>query len=139
MILKKSTDKFKEIFWLPAILLHLILLVNTKFTLWPEMVVYPYLINNSFLLYKDIINPYPPFLAVFLSLFGNAFGYLPTPYQILTWVIVILIDLSIFMVVYKLTKNYYFAFFALLFFVILSIPFGVNGLWFELIQTPFVV
>ncbi len=139
MILKKSTDKFKEIFWLPAIFVHLILLVNTKFTLWPEMVVYPYLINRSFLLYRDIINPYPPIFIAFLSIFAKAFGYLPSPYQILTWTVIIVIDLSIFAVVSKISKNYYHAFFALAFFIILSVPFGINGLWFDLIQTPFVI
>jgi hypothetical protein len=139
MTLRKSTDKFKEIFWLPAILVHLILLVNTKFTLWPEMVVYPYLINRGFLLYRDIINPYPPIFIAFLSIFAKAFGYLPPPYQILTWTVIIVIDLSIFVVVSKISKNYYHAFLALISFIVLSIPFGINGLWFDLIQTPFVI
>lgn len=139
MKLEKSINKFKEILWLPLVLVHLFFLVNTKFTLWPEMVVYPYLINRSFLLYRDIINPYPPIFIAFLSIFAKAFGYLPSPYQILTWTVIIIIDLSIFAVVSKISKNYYHAFFALLFFVILSIPFGINGLWFDLIQTPFVI
>lgn len=103
------------------------------------MVVYPYLINNGFLLYRDIINPYPPVLTGFLSIFAKLFGYLPLPYEILTWTVAIIIDLSIFAIVSKISKNYYHAFFALVFFIILSIPFGINGLWFDLIQTPFVI
>ncbi|EKD90019.1 MAG: hypothetical protein ACD_32C00086G0001, partial [uncultured bacterium] len=120
-------------------LLHALLLINFQFTLWPEMVVYPYLINKGFLIYKDIINPYPPFFSEFLSFFSKIFGYLPLPYQILTWIIIFTIDFSIFKVVYKIAGNYYQAFSALFFFVVFSIPFGVNGLWFDLAQTPIIV
>lgn len=111
--------------------LHLILLTNTRFTLWPEMVVYPYLANNSFKLYTDIINPYPPLLTWFLMIFAKIFSYEPQPYLIFTWIIIIFIDLLI----YKITKS----FLATIFFVFLSIPFGINGLWFDLIQTPFIL
>jgi len=135
----KSIHKFREIFWIPAVLIQLVLLVNTRFTLWPEMIVYPYLLNKGFLLYRDIINPYPPTLASILSLFSKVLGYLPEPYAILTWAIVLIIDLSIFIVVRKLTKNHYYAFFALCFFILFSIPFGVNSLWFDLVQTPFII
>ena len=54
-----------------AVLLHVFLLTNTKLTLWPEMVVYPYLLNKDFILYKDIINPYQPVLSYFLAFFSN--------------------------------------------------------------------
>lgn len=103
------------------------------------MVTYPYLINNHFLPYKDIINPYPPILPFLLSLFSKAAGYLPEPYSIATWLAVFAVDLSIFIVIYKLAKNYYYAVVALIFFVFISIPFGINGLWFDLIQTPFII
>ena len=66
------------------LLIHFVLLINTRFTLWPEMVVYPYLVNNGFMLYRDIINPYPPFLSYSLAIFAKIFGYQPLPYQILT-------------------------------------------------------
>ncbi len=139
MILIKSIYKFKEIFLLPLVLLHLILLINTKFTLWPEMVVYPYLANNGFRLYQDIINPYPPAFLLFLNIFGKFFGYFPLPFQLLTWVIIVLCDFSIYITVLKITKNYYNAALASLFFVIFSVPFGINGLWFDLVQTPFLI
>lgn len=118
---------------------HLILLVSTKFTLWPEMVVYPYLMNNGFLLYRDLINPYPPLFLWFLSSFSKIFGYQPFSYQVLTWATVILIDFLIFYVTQKIFKNYFGALSAVLFFAILSIPFLINGLWFDLIQTPFII
>src|SRR3989344_1901426 len=102
LLLFRSTIETKisivsiEICGLVAILLvHLLLLINTKFTLWPEMVVYPYLLNNGFILYRDIINPYPPLFTGFLTIFARIFGYSPLFYQILTWVVILLIDLLI--------------------------------------------
>lgn len=121
------------------LLVHLLLLINTQFTLWPEMVVYPYLLNNNFLLYQDIINPYPPLLTWFLAIFAKIFGYHPVPYQILTWVVILIIDLSIFVISLKLFKKRLYALASTLFFIILSIPLGINGLWFDLVQTPLIL
>ena len=121
------------------LLIHLILLVNTKFTLWPEMVVYPYLLNNGFLLYKDIINPYPPLFTSFLAIFARIFGYNPLPYQILTWSLILAIDITIFFVAKKIFKDSNMSKVSTAFFVFFSIPFGVNGLWYDLVQTPLIL
>ena len=121
------------------LLIHLLLLINTQFTLWPEMVVYPYLLNNGFLLYRDIINPYPPLLIWFLTISSRIFGYFPSPYQILTWAVILIIDLSIYTITGKLFKKRFYQLTSTLFFIILSIPFGVNGLWFDLVQTPLIL
>src|SRR3989344_8176299 len=121
------------------LLVHLLLLINPRFTLWPEMVVYPYLLNNNFLLYQDIINPSPPILTWFLAIFAKIFGYSPPPYQILTWIIILIIDLSIYIISQKMFKNKLFALSSVAFFAVFSIPFGVNGLWFDLVQTPFIL
>lgn len=127
---------------LPLLLIlfvHLFLLVNTRFTLWPEMVVYPYLLNNGFSLYKDIINPYMPFLTGFLAIFAKIFGYSPTPYKIFTWILILTIDLLVYFIAKKTLGGLKNAYFALIFFVILSVPLGINGLWFDLVQTPFIL
>ncbi len=121
------------------LLFHLLLLFFTRFTLWPEMVVYPYLLNHGFLLYRDIINPYPPLLAYKLSVFSSLFGYQPAPYQILTWLLILITDIAIFLAAAKITKSFQKALLATLFFVVLSIPLGVNGLWYDLVQTPFII
>ena len=121
------------------LLVHLLMLINTQFTLWPEIVVYPYLINNDFLLYKDIINPYPPLLTWFLAFFTKIFEYVPSTYQILTWAVILIIDLSIYTITKKLFKRRSYQLTSTLFFIILSIPFGVNGLWFDLVQTPLIL
>lgn len=125
--------------FLPCAILHLALLVNFKFTLWPEMVVYPYLLNNKFLLYKDIINPYPPFLPSTLSIFTSFFDYSPGSFHLLTLVIISLIDWLIFFNSYRIFKNLKSASASLFIFVIFSIPFGINELWFDLVQTPFII
>ena len=122
-----------------VLLIHLLLLTNTRFTLWPEMVVYPYLLNNGFSLYKDIINPYPPLMVGFLSIFSKISGYGPIPFQILTWLMILVTNLSIFFVTQKLFKNSSLALLSTLFFVILSVPFLINGLWFDLVQTPLII
>lgn len=124
--------KARNIFSLALILAsHLFLLTNTKFTLWPEMVVYPYLANSNFKLYTDIINPYPPLMTWFLMFFTKLVGYDLQPFLVFTWAIIILIDLLI----YKITKSLI----STIFFAFLSILFGVNGLWFDLIQTPLIL
>lgn len=121
------------------LLIHLILLFNTRFTLWPEMVVYPYLLNNGFLLYRDIVNPYPPLFIWFLAFFAKIFGYTPSPYQILAWVLILASDVIIFIVVKKIFKSSHLALISTLFFAITSVSFGVNGLWFDLAQTPLIL
>lgn len=123
----------------PIIGAHLLLLFITQFTLWPEMVVYPYLMNNGFELYRDIINPYQPLFLYFLMGFSKVVGYRPLPYQLLTYFMIILIDLIIFKTSIVLFKNKMTSYLSVIFFVIFSIPFGVNGLWFDLVQTPFII
>src|SRR3989344_1307045 len=138
MIFKINTNRHIFYSLILLLLLHAVLLVNTKFTLWPEMVVYPYLLNNGFQLYKDIINPYPPAFTFFLALISKIFGYTPYSFQILSWLQVIIIDLIIFTLAVKTTKKLLYGLISAAFFIFFSIPFGVNGLWFDLIQTPFI-
>ncbi len=121
--------------WIICILLiHLLFLTLTRFTLWPEMLAYPYLLNHGFLLYSDIINPYPPLLINLLSIFTKQFSYEVLPIQILTWSTIFIIDIAIFTLGLKIAKNLSLAFASLIFFVVLSVPFGVNGIWFDLFQ-----
>lgn len=133
-------NQIKFLLLLPLILLvHLTLLLFTRFTLWPEMVVYPYLLNHGFLLYRDIVNPYPPLLAYKLSIFAKLFGYQPLPYQILTWLLILITDIAIFLTASKVAKSHKKALISTLFFASLSVPFGINGLWYDLVQTPFII
>lgn len=99
------------------------------------MVVYPYLVNHHFALYKDLINPYPPALTWALAQFTKAFGYSPQAFKLLTWSLILVIDVLIFKIAKELKIKKLFSYFPLAFFVILSVPMGANGLWFELVQT----
>lgn len=138
MSFKARGDKFKGIFFIFSALL-LVLLTSTRFTLWPEMIVYPYLVNKGFYLYTDLINPYPPSLIFFLSHFSKLFNYSIMSYQLLTWGIVIFINSIIFFLTSKIFKNYYLSIASTIFFTFFSIPFGVNQLWFDLVQTPLIL
>ncbi len=124
---------------IPIILIQLILLLFTRFTLWPEMVVYPYLVNNNFLLYRDVINPYLPLLTGFLTVYTRVFGYEVINFQVLTWLIIVITDLSLFLCAQKAFNSTSRAIMSLLTFAILSVPFQVNGLWFDLVQTPLII
>ncbi len=139
MKLEKFLDKHTVIIFVLLLLTHFIFLINTKFTLWPEMMVYPYLTNNGFDLYTDLINPYPPSFIFFLSQFSKLFNYSITSYQLLTWTIIIFIDLIIFLLTQKIFKKYYLSITSSIFFTFFSIPFGINQLWFDLIQTPLIL
>lgn len=131
---------FRLVLWLSIILItHVVVLINTRFTLWPEMMVYPYLLNNEFWLYRDLVNPYPPIFTFFLSIYSNVFNYAINSYKIFTLLIVGTIDVIIFSISYKIFRSGPLAFISTVFFVTLSIPFGVNGLWHDLVQTPFVL
>src|SRR3989344_3549978 len=139
MTSKTNIDKYTYYFLFFLLVLHIILLANTQFTLWPEMVVYPYLVNNGFLLYKDIFNPYPPLLTIILSQITKVLGYGVLNFQIFTWLVILFIDGIIFTLARRITKNSSYALLSVIFFTIFSIPFGVNGLWFDLVQAPFIL
>lgn len=139
MIFKVSTKLLNK--YLPAAIIgfHILLLANWSFTLWPEIIVYPYLLNNNFSLYTEIFNPYPPALIYLLSIFSSLTSYSITSFQIFTWVIILVIDILVYKISYILFKSLRRAVLSLLFFVLFSIPLAVNGIWFDLVQTPIIL
>lgn len=120
------------------IFLHLLFLVNLQFTAWPEMLSYPYLLKHGYQLYKDIINPYPPFLPYFLLFYFNLLGFNLLSLKLLTIMIVVLIDLLLFWVVRKIFDQSL-AFLTLCIFFLLQPILEGNGLWFDLFVTPFLL
>lgn len=124
---------------LGVILLQLYLLVNSSFTVWPEMILYPWLMQNNYILYKDIINPYTPLLSLILSSFFSVFGTGINNLKILTYLIILLTNVTVFWSVYKLSKDTKKAILASLIYVLLSYSYGGNGLWFELALTPILI
>ncbi|HEY5601208.1 MAG TPA: glycosyltransferase family 39 protein, partial [Patescibacteria group bacterium] len=121
------------------LLLHVFLLTQLKFTLWPEMMVYPYLVNKGFLLFKDIVNPYPPLLTLFLALIFKVFGYEAVVGKITAWIFIIATDIAVFYFAKIIYKKLTLALVSLFFWVILSVYLEVNGLWFEQVSIPFLI
>ena len=103
------------------------------------MVFYPYLRNNGYLLYKDMIHPYPPVLTLGLSIFYKVFGYRLEVLKILTWLIVLVNDVLIYAVTYRLTKKIKPSIAALFLYVLIQPFLEGNQLWFDLAIVPFVL
>jgi len=115
---------------------HLLLLVNLKFTAWPEMLSYPYLRNNGYLLYKDMIHPYPPLLTMALSVIFKIFGYKLIVLKLFTWIIILSVDVLIFFIARVLTNNIKYSIFALIFYITVQPFLDGNMLWFDLAIVP---
>lgn len=122
-------------FLIASLLIHLFLLINLRFEAWPEIIIYPWLMDNGFKLYQDIINPYLPGLTWFLYLFFRVFGFTLLNWQLLTWGIILLTDWLIYFIASRRygTRG---ALIALGFFIIFQPLLDGNGLWFDLATTP---
>lgn len=118
---------------------HLLLLANLQFTAWPEMLSYPYLYNNDFSLYKDIIHPYPPLLTGLLAVWYGWFGYGLGSMKVFTWIIILVNDFLIYFIARKLTKNDLLPVISVFVYVFLQPFLEGNMLWFDLALVPFVL
>lgn len=120
------------------LLLHLLLSYLVQFTAWPEMIAYPYLMNNGFKLYGDIVHPYLPLLPYILLGSFKLLGFQIETLRIITLIFLLLSDYLIFLTVrkkYSLSGAY----FSVIFFIVLSLFFEGNGLWFDLASVPFIM
>lgn len=108
---------------------------HTQFTLWPEMVLYPWLYNKGFLLYREIINPYFPLLNWTLGGLTKILGYDLRVFIIFTWGYIILTQLIFALVVHALFHSKKITLVSLVFYVVLLVIFEGNGLWFDLFCT----
>ena len=120
---------------LSLIFAHLLLLVNLKFTAWPEMLLWPYLITKGYLPYVNIAIAHTPHLLIHLALIYKIFGVGIMQLKISTWILIIATDIILFLVVKKIwnKKTADFAVFA---YIIWQLFFDGNGLWFDLMLTP---
>lgn len=119
-------------------LIHLLILKQITFTAWPEMFSYPYLMNNGFLIYKDIAHPYVPLLSFILALYYKITGLNLLTHQIFTWGLILINDLLIFLIANKLLKKNLILI-PLAIYVFLQPIFEGNMLWFDLVATPFIL
>src|SRR3989344_9384315 len=103
----------KKYFLLVLLLLgHLFFLGNMQFTAWPEMLSYPYLVNNGFKLYSDLVHPYPPLLTYILAVLFRVFGVKLIVLKIFTWLLLLINDVLIFKIVGKLARNTFLSLFS---------------------------
>jgi len=119
--------KSRKLWLIILVSFHLFLLINLRFTAWPEMILYPWLQSQGFKLYQDIINPYTPGLLLTLFSWFKLVGFSLLNLKLLTWLTIIVIDLLIFSIA---------GLPALIFFILLQPIFDGNGLWFDLFLTP---
>lgn len=116
------------------LLVHVILLINLKFTAWSEMQLWPYLILKGWLPYRDIAIVHNPALLADLTIFNSIFGLGIWQLKIYTWLTILSIDALLFWIVKKFW-NIKAAFYALALFIPLQLYYEGNGLWFDLSLT----
>jgi len=134
----------KAKFFLVAILLlHVIFLLNLKFTAWPEMLFWPYLMLKGWLPYRDIAIAHTPVLLADLTIFFKIFGLGLLQLKIYTWILIISTDLLLFWITKRLWNKQSLALrakkialIALLFYIPLQLFYEGNGLWFDLALAP---
>ncbi|MFZ5932932.1 MAG: glycosyltransferase family 39 protein [Patescibacteria group bacterium] len=110
---------------------HLFLLLNLEFTAWPEILSFPYLKNNGFLLYRDMVHAYPPLLTLALSYYYKAVGYGVVQLKIFTWLGILANNILVFLSVRLLTKNEKKGLLASLFYALTQPFLEGNMLWFD--------
>ncbi len=125
----------KKYAFLGFFLLHGLLLFSIKFTAWPEMLAYPYLLSHGFHFYSDIIQPYVPLLPFILFGLGKVFGLSVLLLRTITFVIILITDLLLWWWLHKLFKKKI-ALITFFLYVLLQVSFDGNGLWFDLVIAP---
>lgn len=131
---KLVTNIYKKVL-VGSVVVHLILLLVTRFTAWPEMLAWPYLLAEGWLPYKDIAMAHTPLLTVALSLFYKLFGVGISQLQLFTWFII----LSTSILTWFISKKLFGEKIALFTIVILPLYqffYEGNGLWFDIVLAP---
>ena len=110
---------------------QLYLLNHLQFVAWPEMISYAYLRNQGFLMYQDMIHPYPPLFTIGLSIVYNLFGHSLENLKIVSWTISLLSSVLVFLITKHLTRNNLFGLLALGFYALIQPFLEGNMLWFD--------
>lgn len=121
-----------------VVLAHLFLLLRLKFTAWPEMLLWPYLMIHGLLPYRDIAIAHTPNLLIGLSFFYKIFGVGILQLKIYTWNLIIFTDILLFWIINKLWSKKV-AIVTVLTFAFWQLFYDGNGLWFDLMITPLAV
>ncbi|MBI2309940.1 hypothetical protein HYU89_03490 [Candidatus Collierbacteria bacterium] len=117
------------------IAVHLLILVQLRFEVWPEMMLMPYLMKNGFELYRDMIAPWTPGLMWILAGWFWLTGLTLWNLKVLTWLIIISTDILIYLIVAKHWGKAA-GIISLISFMLFQPLFDGNGLWFDLVVVP---
>ncbi len=117
------------------LVIHLFFLLQLKFTAWPEMLSWPYLIARGWLPYQNITIAHTPILVVLLSQVYLVFGAGILQLKVFTWLVILLTDVCVFLVARNLFGNKK-AVLAISAYALLQILYDGNGLWFDLLLAP---
>lgn len=117
------------------VVLHILILSQLRFEVWPEMLLMPYLMKNGFELYRDMVAPWTPGLMWILQGWFWLTGLSVWNLKFLTWLIIVIIDTLIYFVASRRWGKMS-GIVALTSFVLLQPLFDGNGLWFDLAVVP---
>src|SRR3989344_520101 len=108
------------------------LLYFSKFTAWPEMLLWPFLILNGWLPYQDIAIAHTPLLFTDLTIWYSLVGLGVTTLKIYTWLLLAITAVSIWFCVSSNTvEKRIRASVAVFTYIYLVVIYEGNGLWFE--------
>ncbi len=117
------------------IVIHILILTQLRFEVWPEMLVMPYLMGHGFELYRDMIVPWTPGLMWILAGWFWLAGLTVWNLKILTWLIIISTDILIYLIAAKRWGKTA-GIISLTSFLLIQPLFDGNGLWFDLVIAP---
>ena len=117
------------------VVLHILILSQLRFEVWPEMLLMPYLMKNGFQLYLDMVAPWTPGLMWILQGWFWLTGLSVWNLKFLTWLIIVITDTLIYLVASRRWGKMS-GIVALTSFVLLQPLFDGNGLWFDLAVVP---
>lgn len=113
-------------------------LLGLKYTAWPEMLAWPYLMIQGWLPYLDIGIAHNPLLLVVLSIFYKLFGLGILQLQIFTWILLIINAYLVYFIAKKFWSTNL-AYGSSVLYLLLAIIYEGNGLWFDVALTPFAI
>lgn len=129
----------KKLIILFLLALHILLLVNLRFTAWPEMLSFAYLKNSGFLMYKDMLHMYPPLLTLLLAYTYLFFGHSLVVLKGISWLVILATGILVYLVSKQAFKKEEIALLSLASYVFVQ-PFVVgNMIWFEFLVAPLVL
>lgn len=117
------------------IAVHILILTQLRFEVWPEMLMMPYLMNHGFELYRDMIMPWTPGLMWILQGWFWLTGLTVWNLKVLAWAIIVLTEILIYLIAAKRWGKIA-GIIALANFLLLQPLFDGNSLWFDLAVVP---